>query len=304
MIKNWDWAAFKKDLTEGIQVLKSTSVLQNELVKLRMRSDQSPKEFSDSIKEMLKELNDIISSQYDNPEVVTSFKTEHEKIAIRTFKEGLPTPLKFRIVNYEAKTLDEILKRTLEEEPFVGISKPSASTTLAQSVPQNRYFLGNRLDYTNYRNQPRRPTSFQIAQRQAFNSNNWQARRNLNQQFQQMNPFSRWNNYFQKGDQIQQGNINYEMSKPNDHRSNPFVKNQLHQENFRNSPLICSHCNKIGHSIANCYSRIANEKDSPNDNNTNSNNNVKKVSFLEMRQNRQKIPGRKNTLWSNDRDFQ
>lgn len=64
---------------------------------------------------------------------MTSFRAEHEKIAIRTFKEGLPTPLKFRIVNYEAKTLDEILKKTLELEPFVGISKPYSNKKFTEN---------------------------------------------------------------------------------------------------------------------------------------------------------------------------
>lgn len=83
------WNALKKDLLEGIKVHKSASALQNELLNLTQGPNNSAKEFADLIKEKVKELSGILSTQYDDNDVITSFKNEHEKIAMRTFREGL-----------------------------------------------------------------------------------------------------------------------------------------------------------------------------------------------------------------------
>lgn len=88
-----DWATLKKDLLEGIKISKSPSALQNELMNMYQMQNKSAKEFADIIKSKLKELSDIISAQYDNDDVRQSFKIEHEKIAIRAFREGLRSPL-------------------------------------------------------------------------------------------------------------------------------------------------------------------------------------------------------------------
>lgn len=101
----------KKDLSEGIKVSKSASALQNELMHIVQKDDQSCKEFADEIKDKLRELSDITITQFDNNDVVKSFKCEHEKIAIRSFKEGLKPPLKYRIHNLETQTLDELVKK-------------------------------------------------------------------------------------------------------------------------------------------------------------------------------------------------
>lgn len=103
---------------------KSTSALQNELMNLTQEYDKSAKDFADIIKEKLKELSDIIITHYDDDNVRKSFKIEHEKIAIRAFREGLRSPLKERIINFEAKTLDDLTRKAIEEEPFVKVLKP------------------------------------------------------------------------------------------------------------------------------------------------------------------------------------
>lgn len=69
-------------------ISKSASALQNELINLKQKPDQSAREFSDTIKEKLKELNDISLAHYDNVEVILSFQAEYDKIAVRSFKEG------------------------------------------------------------------------------------------------------------------------------------------------------------------------------------------------------------------------
>lgn len=74
------WPALKKDLLEGIKVNKSTSALQNELMALVQEPHKSAKEFADMIKEKLKELSDILVTQYSVDEVIKSFKQEYSNV--------------------------------------------------------------------------------------------------------------------------------------------------------------------------------------------------------------------------------
>lgn len=92
-----DWPTLKSDLLLGLKISKSASALQSESVNLKQTTTQSAKEFSDVIKEKLKELYDHIKTLYDNDEVIKSFKIEYDKIAVRAFKEGLRPSLKHRI---------------------------------------------------------------------------------------------------------------------------------------------------------------------------------------------------------------
>jgi len=63
---------------------------------LRQEQNMSAKEFADKIKEKLIDLSDNIQTNYDQQEFIESFKSEHEKIAIRTYKENILPPLKNR----------------------------------------------------------------------------------------------------------------------------------------------------------------------------------------------------------------
>lgn len=73
-------------------------------------------------------MKDIIETLYDNAEVVKSFQIEHEKMAMRTFKEGLRPPLKHRMVYFDLKSLDELIKKAVEEEPYVTVLKSSLNS--------------------------------------------------------------------------------------------------------------------------------------------------------------------------------
>lgn len=86
------WAALRKDLLEGIKVSKSNDALLTELMSMTQEADKSAKEFSDSIREKLKEINDLVVAQNANADVVTTLKNNFEKTAIRTFREGLKSP--------------------------------------------------------------------------------------------------------------------------------------------------------------------------------------------------------------------
>lgn len=143
------WADLKADLLKGIKVSKSSSALQNELMNFRQPYDKSAKEFADSIKAKLKELSDVTKADYNVPEVLKSFQSEHEKIAIRTFREGLRSPLKERIINFEASKLDDLVKKAMEEEPFVKVFKPSTETFESQRGQIQSFYSGNRQSRNN-----------------------------------------------------------------------------------------------------------------------------------------------------------
>lgn len=122
-----DWGTFRKDLLDGIKVSKSNDALLTELMSMTQGTDMSAKEFSDTIREKLKELNDLVIAQNANADVRTTLKNNFEKTAIRAFKEGLKPPLKYRVINFEALTLDSITKKAVEELPFVKVVKSSMS---------------------------------------------------------------------------------------------------------------------------------------------------------------------------------
>ncbi|KAG4074170.1 hypothetical protein HA402_000614 [Bradysia odoriphaga] len=167
-----DWNELKKALTIGIKVPKSTSALQNELMTMAQQENQSSKEFADEIKEKLRELSELLITQYDNDDVIASFKSEHEKIAVRTFKEGLRPPLKFRVMNFETKSLDEMVKKAVEEEPFVKVLKTSFDSSSAMTGNSRELQNGSGGVMKKFQNDMR-PTIFR-------NRTNWRPRHNWN----------------------------------------------------------------------------------------------------------------------------
>lgn len=115
----FDWKTLKKDLSDGIADKKSIPTLQNELLSLQQYPHQTVTDFAETIRQKLKQLSDKVKELYDTPSVQQSFLTEHEKMAVRAFKEGLQPPLKYRILASNETTFDRIRPLALEEEPFV-----------------------------------------------------------------------------------------------------------------------------------------------------------------------------------------
>lgn len=113
-----EWSALRKDLIDGIQTNKSPPALQNELMQMRQGFGKTVTQFVDALREKLRELDERLMTEYEHKEVRKSFKKEHEKIAIRALKEGLNQPLRDRIVAFESDSLDAVVKKALEEEPF------------------------------------------------------------------------------------------------------------------------------------------------------------------------------------------
>lgn len=268
------WALLKTALQEGLKISKSASALQNELINLKQQPDQSAKEFSDAIKEKLKELNDIIQTQYNNDDVITSFKSEYDKIAVRSFKEGLRPPLKHRIVNCELKTLDELIKKAVEEEPYVAVLKSSIGNNDLSDPPS--------IPNVNHAN-----TDFRQGRQTRFterSSNNW------NQSYRGYRPPTPFAYGNSRLTQARYRNGNYDVQRPFPDHNIP------HNTEAR----FCIRCKRHGHTSDNCYARLDNNERVNRSRNDDMTIKPKGVSFLEIPQIKRPILGPNRNDWSQD----
>lgn len=264
-----EWVVLRKDLLEGIKVSKSASALQNELMNLSQGPDKSAKEFADLIREKLKELSDILKTQYQNVEVIKSFQAEHEKIAIRAFREGLRSPLKYRIMNCDTKTLDEIVKRAVEEEPFVKVLRPS--TFVDEEGNHNEGFVKNPQNKKHFfDNRQNRQV-----QTKDFQTKAWLERdhyRNVPR-----NPFFR--SVMNQNNNFGDGNPNHRRDFPNERKFRNDVDNN--GRDVKPETKICLRCNKQGHTSDHCYVRLNNWNNRPTNDERDVFHKMKHVSFLE-----------------------
>lgn len=173
----------------------------------------------------MKDIHDIVVTLYDNAEVVRSFKIEHEKIAIRAFKEGLRPPLKHRIVNFEAKSLDELTKKAVEEEPFI-----TQSYSLESSQKDLYGNLNRSQTFRNW-NQPRKEDRFK---RFTQNRQPWRNDRSENRFFDAYN--SRRPNRFE-------------------------VRTPQHDFDKQIAFKHCLRCNRNGHNSDTCYANLNKHND-------------------------------------------
>lgn len=44
---------------------------------------------------------------------------------MRAFREGLRSPLKERVINFDARAIEDLVKKAIEEEPYVQVLKSS-----------------------------------------------------------------------------------------------------------------------------------------------------------------------------------
>lgn len=271
------WDTLKRALQSGIKVPKSPSALQTELMNMRQIPSISAKHFADQIKEKLRELNDVIESTYDNQDVLDSFRTEFMRVAIRTYREGLLPPLKFRIQNFDAYSLDELVRKTVEEEPFVKVITSSLDDANNEPSSSNNSRQVSRWQQNNF------------SQR-----NNSQSNRNFmnqNPRFQRANSFNRNNDFY---------NNNQRNFANNTSQNNPSNNNFQHQQNRNDTKMTCTRCNRVGHRVENCYVR---QENLPNIQRVNQNNNqtprnVNKISFLGLNRERRHILGKGTPIFS------
>lgn len=132
------WKTLKSDLISGIADKKSIATIQNELLALKQQPSESVTVFSEKIRIKLKSLSDKISAQYQDEIVRDSFSIEHEKMAIRAFKEGLLPPLKYRALAFNGNSFETVRQFALEEEPFTN-NKMSQNESMNQNNFQNKY---------------------------------------------------------------------------------------------------------------------------------------------------------------------
>lgn len=270
------WLNLKKDLLENLKVLKSTAALQNELIHLTLRSGQSAKEFADTIRAKLEEINDVTSANYENADVIRSFKAEHETVAIRTFKEGLPDPLKVRVINFNTNTLDNVVKKTVEEEPCI---YNSDSIHEFQILKENYLIFRNEKknqwnppepsdNHDNYYNSRQTFPQRNSPRRVVFHANNYC-----------FDPYQHWNTYDDRSDH----------DGPRNRQSTLNSLVTIRQQ------LYCSTCHRTGHENTSCFARKDNQI--LNDQNV---GHISKVDSLGKNPSHHRIRERDKLSWSND----
>lgn len=137
-----DWKTLRKELADGIADKKSIPTLQNELLLIKQLQHQTVTEFAENIRKKLKQLSDKVRELYEAATVQRSFFTEHEKMAVRAFKEGLLPPLKYRMLASTETTFDKIRQLALEEEPFIpqhnNTEQPQPASSQRSNFPQRQ----------------------------------------------------------------------------------------------------------------------------------------------------------------------
>lgn len=220
------WRMLKKHLSNAISDKKSIATLQNELLSLHQQHSQNVTEFSETIRAKLKKLSDKISELYDNNDIVqASFYTEHEKLAVRAFKEGLLPPLKFRVINCPEQSFEGIRQFALEEEPFI--------RERAQPNHSRDNFTRNSQRNNNYYNKSQNTyTPPQRTHQTPYNNN------------------SNHNNY---------------SNGHNNHSNNNQHSSRFSNQRPNQSTVKCDRCGNLGHERVNCYARIRSDNPSSSD---------------------------------------
>lgn len=184
-------------------------------------------------------------------------------------------PLKNRIVNFDPKSLDEIVKRAIEEKQYVVVNRSSnerVSLSTSNSFPvrsqPQRFYNNSNFQYTQSQ---MRPSYYGLRNKQ----NAWNR-----------------NNFFHK-DSSSAPHPNYNQTNNNVQNNSTSL-----QERPSESSLFCSRCNKSGHTANNCFPT---SNPPPNYGDLTSNdlaNRVKQISFLEVPRTRNQSQRPDNNKWT------
>jgi Zinc knuckle len=113
------WEAFKAALSLKITGIKTLASLQAELMQMGQGRNQSVHSYAETINNKVQEMSDVTDGLHEELAVKGLFRTEHERMAVRVFKEGLWEPLRQRILATPPDaTLEQLIHRAIEEEPF------------------------------------------------------------------------------------------------------------------------------------------------------------------------------------------
>lgn len=131
------WSEVKEAIQSNYQETKSLPNLSAELASLRQRKNESVRDFSNRFRDVLNLITEVTYKLYPHPTVREGLSTEQDKVARRTFREGLLEPLKTRVVtNGATLSLDGLMALAMEEEPY---AKPEPSRdSLSGRNPENR----------------------------------------------------------------------------------------------------------------------------------------------------------------------
>lgn len=246
-----NWLTLKRDLLTAIADKKSIATIQNELLALKQKSGQSVTDFSEQIRVKLKNLSDKISELYQDPLIHDSFSIEHEKMAIRAFKEGLLPPLKYRAVAFNDNNFEKLRQFVLEEEPFTNSSNIVNTNTHFQPRPNRQYQFQQRWNNNNYS----KNGNFDYNSSNGYNPNHnrntqsYNASNNTNRNSFQNTTNNGWR-------YNQQNNGWRSNSQNNDWRSNQPTQNFSGRQN----QIVCHRCGKPGHLRSSCFVKLPNEQ--------------------------------------------
>lgn len=279
-----DWKTLKADLSNGIGDKKSIATLQNELLALKQKPEQTATEFAEIIRNTLKKLTDKITELYDDDEnVKQSFYTEHEKMAVRAFKEGLLPPLKYRVLNSHETSFEKVRQFALEEEPFTkkmsnnlsntqSYSNQSKSPNISYNKAQNENPESSKDNesnrkYTQFNNMPRgnpfnqQTNPFRNTYNQPSRQYSYPPRQYTDNYHRQPNNYSQQPRPYGNNSN-QQHPMNYNRQHQQFHSNNFYPTRNTApynaQENKLNIPIECTRCGKRGHTKDTCYVKLEN----------------------------------------------
>lgn len=118
--QKWDsWEALRETLIKRFSKHKPMETIQSELRQITQNRGENIASFADRLKKKLSELDTTANEvKINGRSAEAHFKLLNEKIAFRTFVEGLLPPIKFLIKARGYKNLSEAIEGSLQEEIY------------------------------------------------------------------------------------------------------------------------------------------------------------------------------------------
>lgn len=170
-------------------------------------------------------------------------------------------------MNCELNTLDELIRKAVEEEPYVAVQKSSLETDKSFTISHDFY---NKAKYNNFK--------------LGLNSHPSPSKPNFNRNYDNYNyrPINFDNNKFQQN----HGRNDYNNQRP--------FRNSYDQRNSK----FCIRCKRGGHTSDNCYARLTNDQANAHAIDNDLATKVKEVSFLEVPQIKRPVLDPRQNSWS------
>lgn len=137
------WEGLKTRLEQHFLVQKSMIALQNEMQQMYQGRNENVKTFADKIKTKLNELKHCTSYNYAEVAVRNGFNSEHKKLALKAFRNGLSYPIRNIIKAGRDRSLDEAVSAALEEEADLPKRDSERKVVNSGFVPNDQMRQGN-----------------------------------------------------------------------------------------------------------------------------------------------------------------